>query len=257
MLISSPLDIEWTIQLGGNMALRPVFMPNCSKPGSFKEFNVKFDWTSGFSIKQKQKSILSLHESVQNKFEGIKVLEISTKSVAEVGVKASAFNLMIPDKNGLSEYSVEAAFQSAKKFEYGGPYDDIRKMSSRKAKTDQRLKNSGRLISFEFFGQKWDLVPMTAFYDWLYINALYLNSEIYKEILNYNAFTDIEFNPKKSINCQARSAAIFVSLYKSQAIKKALSSKKDFLMIYEEKLEEGRASTVQGELRDIQDCYCP
>ena len=154
-----------------------------------------------------------------------------------MGVKASAFNLMIPDKNGLSEYSVEAAFQSAKKFEYGGPYDDIRKMSSRTAKTDQRLRNSGKLISFEFFGQEWKLTPMTAFYDWLYINALYLNIEIHKEILDYDAFTDIEFNPKKSINCQARSAAIFVSLYQSQAIKKVLSSKKEFLMIYQDKLE--------------------
>lgn len=219
------------------MALRPVFMPDYSKPGSFKEFNVEFNWASGFSIKQKQKSILSLHESIQKKIEDIKILEISTKSITEVGVKASAFNLMIPDKNGLSEYSVEAAFQSAKKFEYGGPYDDIRKMSSRKAKTDQRLRNSGKLISFEFFGQEWKLTPMTAFYDWLYINALYLNIEICKEILDYDAFTDIEFNPKKSINCQARSAAIFVSLYQSQAIKKVLSSKKEFLMIYQDKLE--------------------
>lgn len=219
------------------MALRPVFMPDYRKPGSFKEFNVEFNWVSGFSIKQKQKSILSLHESIQKKFEGIKILEISTKSITAVGVKASAFNLMIPDKNGLSEYSVEAAFQSAKKFEYGGPYDDIRKMSSRKAKTDQRLRNSGKLISFEFFGQEWKLTPMTAFYDWLYINALYLNIEIHKEILDYDAFTDIEFNPKKSINCQARSAAIFVSLYQSQAIKKVLSSKKEFLMIYQDKLE--------------------
>lgn len=226
------------------MALRPFFMPDYSTPGSFKEFAVEFNWTSGFSIKQKQKSILALHESIKKKFKGIKILEISTKSITEVGVKASAFNLMIPDKNGLSEYSVEAAFQSAKKFEYGGPYDDIRKMSSRKAKTDQRLRNSGRLISFEFFGQKWDLTPMTAFYDWLYINALYLNIETYKEILDYNAFTDIEFNPKKSINCQARSVAIFVSLYQSQAIKKVLSSKKEFLMIYKDKLEKSQASTI-------------
>lgn len=214
------------------MAERPVFMPDFSNAGIFKEFNIQFDWFPGLSIKQKQKSILSFHESIRREFGDIKVLEISTKSLKTVGVKASAFNLMIPDKNGLSEYSVEAAFQSAKKFERGGPYGDIRKMSSREAKTDQRLKNSGKLISFEFFGHEWDLTPVTAFYDWLYINALHLNCDTYKEIICYDAFTDIEFNPEKSINCQARSAAIFVSLYKTRDIKKILSSKKDFLMIY-------------------------
>ena len=28
----------------------------------------------------------------------------------------------------------------------------------------------------------------------------------------YDAFTDIEFNPDKSLNCQARAAAMFVAL---------------------------------------------
>lgn len=214
------------------MASRPVFMPNYNKPGSFIEMAVEFKWSFGFSIRQKQQSIKSLHDSIRKKVGDIKVLEISTKSTNEIGIRASAFNLMIPDKNGISEYSVESAFQSAKKFEHGGPYEDIRKMPSQKAKTDERLKNSGNLVWFEFFGDKWDLTPVTAFYDWLYINTLFLNPDIYKEIVLYDAFTDIEFNPKKSINCQARSVAIFVSLYKSGNIKEILSSKKNFLSIY-------------------------
>lgn len=216
------------------MALRPVFIPDYEKTGSFTELNIEFDWFPGLSLKQKQKSISSLHKNIREHLGDVKILEISTKSLNNVGMKASAFNLMIPDKNGSSEYSVEAAFQSAKKFENGGPYDDIRKMVSGKAKRDPRLTSSGKLVSFEFFGQQWSLTPTTAFYDWLYINALYLNLELHKEISSYDAFTDIEFNPKKSINCQARSAAIFVSLYHSHAIKKILSSKKDFLSIYKD-----------------------
>ena len=39
-------------------------------------------------------------------------------------------------------------------------------------------------------------------------------SYLAEKILDYNVFTDIEFNHKKSINCQARAAAIFVSLSK-------------------------------------------
>ena len=33
------------------------------------------------------------------------------------------------------------------------------------------------------------------------------------ELLTYRAFTDIEFNPDKSFNCQARSCALLVSLH--------------------------------------------
>ena len=54
---------------------------------------------------------------------------------------------------------------------------------------------------------------------------------IYKKILNYTAFTDIEFNPKKSINCQARSCALYVSLVKNELLDIALESEEAFLEI--------------------------
>ena len=41
-----------------------------------------------------------------------------------------------------------------------------------------------------------------------------------EEIQNYNAFTDIEFNPEKSINCQARAAAIYVGIAKAGLLDK-------------------------------------
>ena len=41
------------------------------------------------------------------------------------------------------------------------------------------------------------LNPKTIFYDWLYINAVLENPLLAAELLKYNAFTDIEFNPKK------------------------------------------------------------
>ena len=101
----------------------------------------------------------------------------------------------------------------------------------------------------------WNTEPKTAFYDWLYLNALNYNiansdNPIYKEVLNYNAFTDIEFNPKKSINCQARSCALYVSLVKKDLLDIALESEKAFLDIishdsfYKHKTEK----PVQGEL---------
>lgn len=51
--------------------------------------------------------------------------------------------------------------------------------------------------------------PSTLFYDYIYIKAVQktlITDEIQK-IADYNYFTDIEFNPTKSINTQAKSVA--------------------------------------------------
>ena len=76
------------------------------------------------------------------------------------------------------------------------------------------------------------------FYDWLYINALRSNKELANEVIKYNSFTDIVFNPKKSFNCQARSCAIFVSLYNNSLLEKALKSKESFLEVIYKKNSE-------------------
>lgn len=52
------------------------------------------------------------------------------------------------------------------------PYQDLLSASSRDAKKDDRIKESGRLIAFDLFGEKWPLEPKTAFYDWVYLNTL-------------------------------------------------------------------------------------
>ena len=44
------------------------------------------------------------------------------------------------------------------------------------------------------------------------MNALLENEHIRNQLLEYEGFTDIAFNPKKSFNCQAYSAALFISL---------------------------------------------
>lgn len=47
-------------------------------------------------------------------------------------------------------FSVETAFQGSKVFEKGGPYVDLLNGTSRDAKKDMRLKESGNLIEFLF-----------------------------------------------------------------------------------------------------------
>lgn len=195
---------------GENVANRPIFLCDRTNP-YYKEQNVCFEFFNGFSPQQKQKSILSLHSSAMAQNPHIVPLEVSRASQLNLGKRLSAFNLIYRHTNG-EVYAVESIFQSSKVFEKGGPYTDLLRAPSLVAKKDDRIKESGRIIGFSFLGNEYSSEPKTAFYDWVYINALNQHEELHEELLCFNAFTDIEFNPKKSINCQARAVAIFASL---------------------------------------------
>ena len=212
------------------MANRPVYVALKKFP-YVQRIDTEFKFFPGFSEKQKRLSINSLHKSFLERFPDKSVLEISSKSEVKLGVKLSAFNLQIslpePDK----KISVECAFQGSKIFENGGPYTDLFYKTSREAKKDSRIKNSGHLIAFKFFDYIFPLEPKTYFYDWLYINALNANSDFKNDILKYDCFTDIEFNPKKSLNCQAKAAAVFVGLNRAEIIDDSLNNEKNFLKI--------------------------
>ena len=207
------------------MAERPVYEVKLNSE-LFVKRNVEFQYYSGFSLQQKRKCIQSLHRNY-NANNNKMVLEISSKSPTELGVKLSAFNLMITTKSG-NTFSVESAFQASKVFEHGGPYKDILLKSSKEAKKDERLKTSGKLKCFQIGGNTFALEPKTLFYNWLYVNTLYQNKDLAEKILRYDAFTDIEFNPKKSINCQAIAVAIYVGLVKSNNLEEALKSPEEF-----------------------------
>lgn len=49
--------------------------------------------------------------------------------------------------------------------------------------------------------------------------------------MDFDAFTDIEFNPQKSLNCQAEAVALFVALKKNNLLEKALKDKNSFRQI--------------------------
>lgn len=183
------------------------------------------------SVSQKQKSIAALHDAAQSKLGIGPILEVSSKSTKSLGVDLSAFNLTFRMEGRERSISVECAFQGSKVFQSGGPFTDMFDMAPRDAKRDDRLLNSGQLMGFRFKESDWGLEPQTAFYDWLYINALMRkrNPPLADYLEEYSAFTDIEFNPNKSINCQAYSAALFLSLKRRGTLEHAVSSKQAFL----------------------------
>ena len=228
------------------MANRPVFMPGDSKNELVIIDNLDFEWFPGFSVAQKKKSVEALHQAFIEKYPSKKVLEISSKSESELGIMLSAFNLQIELLNG-HKASVESLYQSSKVFEQGGPYDDIRYKSPLEAKRDERLKFSGDVIAFEHRNDRWDVEPKTAFYNWLYLNVLNLNGDLKNRILEYDAFTDIEFNPKKSFSCQANAIALYVSFRRNNILKEedSIPKKDKFLELV------SRVKNNKGETQDL------
>lgn len=213
------------------MANRPIYVPQSSGDAFVITLPVEFEWHPGLAPSQKKKSIKSLHHSALEQHRIAKTLEVSSKSEVALGVQLSAFNLSITTQKIGRTFSVECAYQSSKVFESGGPYCDLLEKSSLEAKRDPRLTSSGALKGFRFFGTNWDLDPLTAFYDWLYINALKRKPEYWAELDGYQGFTDIEFNPERSINCQAYSVALFCSFRQRGILNEATSSKENFLAL--------------------------
>ena len=208
------------------MAKRPIFIPNLKGFPFVKESLIEFKWHPGFAKVQAQKSIASLHEAAAEA-KIAPILEISSKSNQEVGVSLSAFNLkMIKNEKSLS---VECAYQGSKVFANGGPFSDLYSVSSKEAKTDERLRSSGKFVSYEFFGESFLINPVTAFYDWLYLTALSQNPSLSNQLFDFKAFSDIAFNPKKSLNCQARAAALFVSLCHHNEIDRVIEDKSYYI----------------------------
>ncbi|ANV86913.1 DUF6977 family protein [Picosynechococcus sp. PCC 7117] len=219
------------------MAKRPVYLPVSNKSHLVDEMQCDFEWNPGFSPTQKKKNVMALHASAKRK-SLFPILEVSTKSEEKLGQRLSAFNLKIATPEG--DISIESAYQGSKVFEHGGPYIDLYTKDSRTAKKDSRLKTSGKLVGFNFFGSNWPLSPKTSFYDWLYLSALQPYQDfLIRHLYQYKGFTDIEFNPKKSVNCQARSCAILVSLLKLNELDNALASQESFIkMTMQDSLEE-------------------
>jgi hypothetical protein len=212
------------------MAERPLFIPTPDSSRLVKELSLRITWHPGFAPSQKKKNIIELHDAAARAGYS-PVLEVSTKSEEKVGQRLSAFNLKVHSAVGVMP--LEMAFQGSKVFERGGPYTDLYSVEdARDAKRDSRLKESGPLKEFRFESFSFPLEPKTVFYDWLYITALYEHRDwLRRHILKYAGFTDIEFNPERSINCQARSCALLVTLLKNDWIDEAVSSPAGFIKL--------------------------
>ena len=186
-------------------ATRPIFIPEPSSPKLVKEINLQFEWFMGMARAQKQRSLDAFHTEAEAMGYS-NVLEISTYSLQLLGVQLSAFNLFF--NSGSSSGTVEELYQKSKV---------LSKDEDRVPETANKKKGE-KPMSFLFENYSWPLNPQTCFYDWLYMNALHQNQKLAKQIFEFDAFTDIAYNPKKSLSTQARSTALYIALTKLNKI---------------------------------------
>lgn len=210
------------------MANRIVYYVD--KNNNYKNKNIEFHWFPGFAVSQKQKSIMNLHQNFWLSDPEYKIIEISSASENPIGIAASAFNLKVKSRRSI--YTVEQLFQSSKVFEKSGKQIQLLTMSSADARNFNKKRNrDDKLIYFDLFDKTFPLEPKNYFYNWLYINSLMNSQTLAKDIIKFDAFTDINANPSYTINTQAEACSIFVSLYRKKQLKQALKNRKAFLQI--------------------------
>ena len=196
---------------------------------AFEERIVEFEYIKGMAFSQKQKNVLSFHKSIQEKFPGSRIIEISTKSPSPLGVNLSAFNLK------LDGYPLECVFQASKVFksdEGNIQFEDLLLKEPKAAKQYIRENISLPIIGFKYKNEFFEAFPRSMFYDYIYISALVQSDIDASNIADYDIFTDIEFNEKKAYNCQARSCAIYAYMLRTGSVDDYMSSKDRFKELY-------------------------
>ncbi len=201
------------------MAIRPVFIPKDIAP-FVDEVQCEFKWNGGFALSQKRKNVKAIHDEFMIQFPGSNLLEVSTKSTEGIGVNLSAHNLMkyVPSLD--RKVPIECIYHGAKVFTDGGPHTDIYDMPPITVKKYLHTVASGELSCFRFEEKDYPLLPTTAFYDWIYINAVLESPALIDTVINYDGFTDVAYTPGKCMACQARTVAMLVSIYKLNLLDK-------------------------------------
>ena len=206
------------------MAQKLVFIS--SKDCPFDETLVDYEFVPGFAPSQRQKNVANLHKAILYHFPNKKVLEISTKSDSELGRMLSAFNLKFEG------HYFESIFQSSKVFEDGTQYEFLIDKTPLEAKRYIQNAPKQEITKFRYKGKDFPINPQSAFYDFLYCNALSKIPEFSGILGDFDIFTDIEFNYKKSINCQARACAIYSYLLKINQVEPYIKDFEHFLDLY-------------------------
>lgn len=209
------------------MATRSVYY---IKDNKVSKENFDFVWERGLAYSQKQKNIVKLHEAISEKYKVNKdeILEVSTKSLTELGKMLSSINLKFKIDN--RDYFFESVYQSSKVFG-DGLLDPIHHLEWIELESFEAKKLSREiklpLIEFKFKDKTFPLEPKTMFFDWLYISCI--NQLNIKFLIDkYKYFTDIEFNPIKMVSTQAQALCKYKCLADQGLVEEFLENPQKF-----------------------------
>lgn len=190
---------------------RPIYKPRLTRP-YYSTQEATFEYTSGTAPSVRQRNAKALHEAWIQDHPQDRLLEVSTKSDVPAGVALSPFNLTWEVPYLKKAFPVESIYHASKVFKSGGPYVDLFGAQPLEAKRDPRLNNSGELVHYRLNETQYPASPEVLFYNWLYIQGLLDHPSLASALMDYDGFTDIEFNPARGTHNQARACAIFTSL---------------------------------------------
>ena len=174
-------------------------------------------------------NVVALYEEIERADPAAKVLEISRGSPQSLGASLSAFNLRM-DLDG-ARCAVESVFLASQVFPGGtGPFPKLCSQDACDVALFVGEEAGARpVVAFELGGERWNAESRTAFFFNLYLKALRDNPGLADRLMEYDAFTDIEFNPRRQINCQAAAAAFYVSLRRQGRLEWAIQARENFL----------------------------
>ena len=213
------------------MATRPCFRPLENVVGYKTVESGPFVWNGGFALSQKQKNVVALHEAIRKADPSAKVLEISDRSLQPLGVSLSIPHLRMHCHG--APCMIESVFLASQIFAGGvGPFPRLcSQCACDVALFVGEVLGDPHVVGFELDGERWDAKSRLAFFFHLYLKALGDNPELADGLMEYDAFTDIEFNPKRQINCQAAAAAFYVSLRSQNILEWAMQAQENLLCI--------------------------
>ena len=216
------------------MATRPVFIPQLSnEQPTVRTVSVSFAWHPGLAPARKRLNVAALHAAIHATLPELRrPLEASSKSQVPLGVSLSAFNLSVASPRSSGVACVESLYQASKVFAAGGPYPQLYTRPAREVRQALKRHAGQPLVAFELHGVRWPLEPPQAFYCWVYCQALHRNPRLAAALDAYDCFTDIEFNPARSVNCQAYAVALYAALARGGRLAQALAAPAAFLALF-------------------------
>ena len=188
------------------MARRMVFFV---KDGKVERKKIKFKGIPGKSEDVLNNNVKRLHSKLTQR-----ALEVSRYSQDPLGIKMDRRALYIQPNYAGGIY-LESFYQGSKIFENGGPHRHWVFLSPIDVLDDKRLENSGQIVRYWSLFEHEYWYESEHYFDYHYIKACVRSLSKYdlEELLKYEVFTDIEYNPNKEDITPAIAAALLKLLY--------------------------------------------